>query len=288
MKRQKPPSVRRAIGIANQCRDSIEALEWPTDEVCYSVFNGVVNAVVNKKPDRGLVIPPIAAVWHKGKDSPHELCHVPSDLKGMELIDHLGELGGEHNANWVSFSYIGGETADDPRDIIVTFVVYPDVLWKVQGLLEGTGYTRLSMERHDSVNAVPVSRRLPTPGSKAPMTFKPDATIYGAWIAGGSNRDVLIAVWQNGGEELQAMGRVREDRDGSKEWFHMEVTPDNLEQVVANCDTATEGLVSSGALGESALSRCIKNTTTEGLLLWKQSLAAEGIINLRTFCTEDN
>jgi hypothetical protein len=288
MKRQKPPSVRRSIAIANQYKASIEAMEWPSDEVCYAVFNGVLNAAWNKGPDRGLVIPPIAVVWHKGKDSPYELCHVPSNLQGMDLIHHLGELGREHNANRVSFSYIGGETADDPRDIVVTFVVYPDVLWKVQGLLEGTGYTRLSMERHDSVNAVPVSKRLPTPASKAPMTFTPDATIYGAWIAGGSYRDVLLAVWQNGGEELQAMGRVREDRDGSKQCIQMEVTPENLEQVVEKCDVATNELVSSGALGESAFSRCIKNTTTEGLLRWKQSLAAEGIINLRTFCTEDN
>ncbi len=97
------------------------------------------------------MIPPIAAIWHKGKDWPSELCHVPSDLQGMDFIDHLGELGREHNANWVSFSYIGGKTADDPRDIIVTFVLYPGVLWKVQGLLEGTEYTRLSIERTEGV-----------------------------------------------------------------------------------------------------------------------------------------
>jgi hypothetical protein len=154
-KRKKLPSVRRAIAFANHYRASIEALDWPSDEVRISVLNGVVNAAVNNKPDVGLVIPPIAEIRHKGKDSPSELCHVPSDLQGMELIDHLGELGREHDADWVSFSYIGGETADDPRDIIVTFALHPGVLWKVLGLLEGAEYTRLSIERNDAVRVYP-------------------------------------------------------------------------------------------------------------------------------------
>jgi hypothetical protein len=150
-KGKKPPSVRRAIAFANQYRASIEALDWPSAEVRISVLNGVVNAAANNKPDVGLVIAPIAAIWHQGKDSPSEVCHVPSDLQAMNLIDHLGDLGREHGADWVSFSYIGGSAADDPRDIIVTFVIYPGVLWKVLGILEGAEYTRLSIERNDAV-----------------------------------------------------------------------------------------------------------------------------------------
>jgi hypothetical protein len=52
----------------------------------------------------------------------------------------------DEDADYVLFSYIGCEYPGDPRDLITTLALFPDVIWQVRGRLQDGNYVRLSIE----------------------------------------------------------------------------------------------------------------------------------------------
>ena len=272
-KKNPTPSKRRVRALIKHYKASIDSLDWASEPVQSSVLAGVTNALLNARPGVGLVIPPVAEVWHNGEQWASELCHVPSALQGKDLVDYLGDLGSEHQADWVSFNYVSGDGA---RDLIVTFVLFPALLWKVTSFLDGATYVRVDVECREPEEGSP-------PLGESPPTFAPHAKIHCAWVARGSEREVLLAVWQAPGEALLSVGSVREAADGSRQWIFQTVAEETVASAVENGNTLMTALIEHEKLGERGAYRCIKDASVQDLRRWVATLEAEGFTTTRAF-----
>jgi hypothetical protein len=116
-----------------------------------------------------------------------------------------------------------------------------------------------------------------TEGKSVPPEIKPGATVFGAWIAGGTDSDLMMTYWQNPGEEPEAWLRVKDTGKGKK-WY--EITPTkSREENLATFDELIDRLITTYC-GEGATSQRIRNISCDDLLEWYRTLATQGFINL--------
>ncbi len=95
--------------------------------------------------------------------------------------------------------------------------------------------------------------------------IKEGAIVYGAWVAGGRDSDLMLNYWRNPEEEPQAMLRVKDTGKG-KTWYRLGTTG-SLEENLAKFDEVIDRLLVDFC-GEGATSQRIRNLTCDELLSW--------------------